>query len=395
MTNLIDLLQDPIQQQQQADSYWNEESYNNSYNSLGEDYSFVVDCEGTEITVSSSGFESLNSSSSTAEANNSGNGIIYCSRHSGQELRYYCSDCESAICENCFEHSDHDVLSMSEAVEEEKGRLRSLVDEAQVRVPELKEAIGNVNRASGALSRRRDEIALDVESAFNAIIEKCKERKKAVIKELDSKEAQKQAILGRQKDELESVLADIYTACEFVDKALEAESRETDILVVKKQLEDRLEAFKAIKVDKDPAESHYINYIPGPVYDQVLEGVDKCGQVNSSSAVADKTTAVGEGLKRCFVSRTASVTVAARDCSARLVDGPDVEQFFCEIVPLALKSATKKAIELTTELTDMEDGTYELTYSVPVEGTYELAVKLFGKHISASPFVVSLAGYTT
>ena len=37
----------------------------------------------------------------------------------------------------------------------------------------------------------------------------------------------------------------------------------------------------------------------------------------------------------------------------------------------------------------MEDGTYELTYVAPVEGQYELAVKMFGAHIAGSPFKIS------
>ena len=37
----------------------------------------------------------------------------------------------------------------------------------------------------------------------------------------------------------------------------------------------------------------------------------------------------------------------------------------------------------------MEDGTYELTYVAPVEGHYELAVKMFGAHIAGSPFKIA------
>ena len=70
-----------------------------------------------------------------------------------------------------------------------------------------------------------------------------------------------------------------------------------------------------------------------------------------------------------------------------IVTGPEVEKFFCEIVPLTL-GETSGPVELTTELTDMEDGTYELAYSVPVKGQYEMAVRLFGEHIQGSPFKV-------
>ncbi len=70
-----------------------------------------------------------------------------------------------------------------------------------------------------------------------------------------------------------------------------------------------------------------------------------------------------------------------------------MEHFFCEAVPVKLApsaaAGARGPIELTTELTDMEDGSYELAYTLPVRGQYELAVKLFGQHISGSPFKVT------
>ncbi len=41
--------------------------------------------------------------------------------------------------------------------------------------------------------------------------------------------------LGTQKDELESSLTDLFTSCEFVEKALE-HGTDTEVLLVKKQV---------------------------------------------------------------------------------------------------------------------------------------------------------------
>ena len=71
--------------------------------------------------------------------------------------------------------------------------------------------------------------------------------------------------------------------------------------------------------------------------------------------------------------------------------GPTVENFLCELVPLHLSNKSHgHPFQLTTELTDLADGTYELKYCLPVEGTFELSIKLFGHHISGSPFKVNL-----
>lgn len=101
-------------------------------------------------------------------------------------------------------------------------------------------------------------------------------------------------------------------------------------------------------------------------------------------------SAFGEGTRHCTVGRPCAVTVTAKDWQGKVVPGPEVEHLFCELVPLNLvPAANGRPIELTTELTDMGQGSYELSYLAPVEGQYQLVVKLFDEHIAGSPFTVA------
>ena len=61
---------------------------------------------------------------------------LTCHNHYGQSLRFYCVDCETAICATCTDigHRDHFIKRMAEAVEEEKSQLRALVDGAYTQV---------------------------------------------------------------------------------------------------------------------------------------------------------------------------------------------------------------------------------------------------------------------
>ena len=72
----------------------------------------------------------------------------------------------------------------------------------------------------------------------------------------------KQATLAKQKDELEGSLADLYTSCEFVEKAL-THGSETEILLVKKQVEERLQEYGRMQVVKTPAENSYLVFDKG------------------------------------------------------------------------------------------------------------------------------------
>lgn len=66
----------------------------------------------------------------------------------------------------------------------------------------------------------------------------------------------------RQKDEIETSLADLYTSCEFVEKAL-THGSETEILLVKKQVGDRLVEYSQMQVVQEPAENRYLVFQPG------------------------------------------------------------------------------------------------------------------------------------
>ena len=65
-----------------------------------------------------------------------------------------------------------------------------------------------------------------------------------------------------QRDELESKLADLYTSCEFVEKAL-THGTETEILLVKKQVGEVLESYGKMEVDQEPLDNSYAIFHSG------------------------------------------------------------------------------------------------------------------------------------
>ena len=88
------------------------------------------------------------------------------------------------------------------------------------------------------------------------------DRRNELLSRLRNVESCKQATLAKQKDELENSLADLYTSCEFVEKAL-THGSETEILLVKKQVEERLLEYGQMQVVTTPAENSYLVFEKG------------------------------------------------------------------------------------------------------------------------------------
>ena len=178
---------------------------------------------------------------------------------------------------------------MSEAVESEKVELRALMDEAYTQVPILKEGISNVNEMSQQLTELNQKLEREITDTFEAIAKMINDRKDELLRQLVSNisvakwsrnfisvtriqwksfafqkhtEACKQTTLAKQRDELETSLADLYTSCEFVEKAL-THGSETEILLVKKQVGERLIEYGQMQVVTTPAENPYLVYEKG------------------------------------------------------------------------------------------------------------------------------------
>ena len=100
---------------------------------------------------------------------------------------------------------------MSEAVESEKNELRSLMDKSYTQVPILKEGISNVNEMSRQLTELNSKLEIDINEAFDNIARVINERKHELLSQLKQTEICKQNTLSKQRDELETSLADLYT----------------------------------------------------------------------------------------------------------------------------------------------------------------------------------------
>jgi tripartite motif-containing protein 2/3 len=108
--------------------------------------------------------------------------------------------------------------------------------------------------------------------------------------------------------------------------------------------------------------------------------IQKVGCIQSNSAISFETTATGEGLKLCYIGRPSVVTVITKDRKGELI------KMGFGMLSAEVKNETEEIAVPT--VTDHQNGTYELSYSLSKEGTYKLEVKLYDQHIKGSPFKV-------
>jgi hypothetical protein len=105
---------------------------------------------------------------------------------------------------------------------------------------------------------------------------------------------------------------------------------------------------------------------------------------SAGDANATKTIAIGDGTRKADTKLPTTFIVQVRDD-----DGVDAEWGG---TPVTVSIPGSKGL---VEVRDMDDGTYEVTYSIPEIGVYELHVTIDGQgHIIGSPFTLTVGAET-
>nr|XP_053636706.1 tripartite motif-containing protein 3-like isoform X5 [Cherax quadricarinatus] len=244
---------------------------------------------------------------------------LYCPSHQGQTLRFYCRDCETAVCSSCtdIEHRAHNTLHLTDAVDEHRVAMHQLIDRVTMQLPCMKEAICDIQDVCRSLQERRAEAEKEVRNCFDTLHELLDKRQTALINSLNTIESGKQMTLGDQLEELESWVRGVESGCEFVEKAL-TRCPAMEVVLVRKQLGERLMDYANMNVPPAPRENSHLKFVVGNI-DPLKTAFMHVGSIQSNSAVPHQTSATGEALRQVTSrSRTSRRPLSLRSsCSRR------------------------------------------------------------------------------
>ncbi|RUS85023.1 hypothetical protein EGW08_007207, partial [Elysia chlorotica] len=294
---------------------------------------------------------------------------IVCPNHAGSQLRYFCSHCDTAVCETCtqMEHMGHITVILSEAVPEHKNTLTSLVSKVRQLTPEIERAVEDVEDVSKQLELNTLSAEVKISTLFSDMAAMLEDRKQALLSELAQASAIKENVLMEQRRALEEQLACMERCCTITEDTLKS-GRDTDVVMVKKEMTRKVrESFSTL-----------CNIMP-------LQGrktiVSELGAVLHNSAVPHKSTVGGEAFSGCVAGKASTVTVTTRGRNGDLVK--------TGLAPIeAAISSDLSEDKMTPTLTDHHNGTYDLTFVLQSPGVFYLTVLLFGQHTRGSPYKI-------
>ena len=163
---------------------------------------------------------------------------LVCRNHDDKSLEFYCSDCETAVCEACTQtgaHLSHAMLPLPDAIFEHKSTLTSLLDRTAQRLPHLTRAVNAIEQVSESLTSHYHKAEIAATQTFDELARMLEQRKQTILSEITSAYEAKMKMLTSQVEVLKQTLANVKSCCDFTEKALQC-GNETEVRKHAKQL---------------------------------------------------------------------------------------------------------------------------------------------------------------
>ncbi|XP_019386040.1 PREDICTED: tripartite motif-containing protein 3 isoform X1 [Crocodylus porosus] len=302
---------------------------------------------------------------------------LSCPNHEGKVMEFYCEPCETAMCRECTEgeHREHRTVPLRDVVEQHKAALQQQLDAIKSRLPQLTAAIGLVTEISQQLAERKNDAVSEISSTFEELERALQQRKGVLVRDLEAICGAKQKVLQAQLEALRQGQENIVSSCTFTEQALH-HGTATEVLLVKKQMSERLSELASREFPEHPHENAQLDCVVET--DGVRKSVLNLGALVTTSAVAHRTAATGEGLRHAVVGQPASLAITTKDKDGELVRSGSASLRFTVTGP---DGSTAES-----EVLDNKNGTYELLYTPRQEGDFLLSILLYGQPIRGSPF---------
>ncbi|XP_044881464.1 tripartite motif-containing protein 3 isoform X4 [Mauremys mutica] len=302
---------------------------------------------------------------------------LSCPNHEGKVMEFYCESCETAMCRECTEgeHREHVTVPLRNVVEQHKASLQQQLDAIKSRLPQLTAAIGLVSEISKQLMERKNAAVGEISGSFAELEQALQQRKGLLVRDLEATCSAKQKVLQAQLDALRQGQENILSSCTFTEQALH-HGTETEVLLVKKQMSERLSALASQEFPEQPQENDQLDYVVET--DGVRKSILNLGVLITTSAIAHKTVATGEGLRHAVVGQPSSLTITTKDKDGELVRSGSAS--------LQAQVTAPDGGRAEAEVLDNKNGTYELVYTPRQEGDFLLSILLYGQPIRGSPF---------
>ena len=309
---------------------------------------------------------------------------ICCPEHDGREVNLYCETCRETICFKCImkseKHHNHDYSELETAFELYKREITSALEPLEKQLKTIEEVVVQLDACCDEISNQRETIEGNIHSSIGKIHVILDVRKAELISQLHQATQNKLKKLATQKDQIETTQAQLSSCLHFLRESLNSHVNQGSALMMKSTTLRQVEELTTFQLDtlKPTTEADLIfSTTPG-----ITEECHKFGQILAVGPPdPSKCHASGMGVEMAAVDIKSSVVLHPLSTSAQPCK-ISADCISCELVSEVTGTKTTGTID------EIGETQYMINYRPTFKGRHQLQLKVKGRHISGSPFVV-------
>ena len=314
---------------------------------------------------------------------------VFCAkqRHEKEELKYFCKNCEMAVCQTCvtLSHSGHALEHIEDEAERQKIEMKSMIETQRRNLQAKMNAVSKLDQDYVKIIQRGEEVKRDVQKAVDNLIANIEAKKQTIFAAVEDQTKKSLESLTTQKSEIENQIEVIKSSLDKADKVL-TRGTNAEVVQVKKSLKAIMEgADQTTKpADRDQKDHPTLVFVPNL---EMLKTVntEEIGTLKIlQETEASQSVAEGKGLQEGCVGVDTQFVLTTKNVKR--------EQCYNKHDRVTVEIRDEQGRECATEvrINDNKDGSYKISYSPNDQGKYKVTVKVNGKHILDSPFSIDV-----
>ena len=309
---------------------------------------------------------------------------VFCSRqdHQEEELKYYCKECETTLCQTCFalDHGGHALKLIKEEAETQKLEIKSVIEMHRKTLEAKMKEVTQLDEDYAKMIHQNEIVKRDAQRFADSLIKSIQAKLQNIITSVENQTKKSLESLTAKRSEIQHQISVLESSLNEADKLLKR-STTAEIVQLKKSLPTIFQGVDQSKpIVHDRSSLQAFVFVENQKMLDVVNG-GEIGFVEEPYRTKPSECLV-EGLKEGTVGRKVQFILITRNAERK--------QWYDERNRVMIEIKDEQERECVTEvrIDDNKDGIYNITYYPRVKGTFKLFVKVKGEHIGGSPFTV-------
>ena len=148
---------------------------------------------------------------------------VYCSKHTKEKLKFYCSTCKELVCSDCtvITHRDHSVMSVEEVLPDHKTRMIQALNALSSFSQLADESAGTILSGKEVITKEVSQAKKQITDVFATLEELIKTRKSELLSKVDEVSFEPLQKLQACSEQVESLRDQIIISQDFLRENLD------------------------------------------------------------------------------------------------------------------------------------------------------------------------------